>query len=64
MTSGIGEARIPTLIPEVQIKVDYGVGRWSRTYHIFDIDGREIALHEKDACQLAKKILAIAKRKE
>ena len=63
MTTEIGEQKIPPP-PEVKIQVDYGVGRWSRTYHIFDIDGREISLHEKDACLLAKKILAIAKRKE
>ena len=63
MTSGIGEQKIPP-IPEVRIQVDFHPGRWGKVFHIFDLDNREIALHEKEACQLARKILAIAKRKE
>ena len=63
MTTEIGEAKIPSP-PEVKIQVDFRPGRWGKTFHIFDLDNREIVLQQKDACSLAKKILAIAKRKE
>jgi hypothetical protein len=36
-------------------------GRLGKVYHIFDLDNREIALHQKEAVKLAKNILKIAK---
>ena len=47
--------------PEPKITVEYRPGRWGRLYHIFDLDGREIALQQKDACSVARAILRIAK---
>ena len=46
---------------EPRITVEYRPGRWGRIFHIFDLDNREIALHQKDAVKLAKSILKIAK---
>ena len=48
-------------LTEPRITVDYRPGRWSKVFHIFDLDNREIALHQKDAVKLAKSILKIAK---
>ena len=50
-------------IPEPRITVDYRPGRWGRVYHLFDLDGREISLQQKEAIRLAKNILKIAKEK-
>lgn len=50
-------------VPEVKITVDYRPGRWGKTFHLFDLDGREISLHQKDAVKLAQNILKIAKEK-
>ena len=47
--------------PEPKITVDYRPGRWGKVFHLFDCDGREIALQQKDAVSLAKNILKIAK---
>lgn len=47
-----------------RITVDYQPGRWSKVYHIFDLDGREISLHQKDACSVARSILQIAKERK
>jgi len=52
------------IAPEVKIQVDYRPGRWGKVFHIFDLDGREIALHQKEAVKLARSILKIAKGKE
>ncbi len=46
---------------EIQISVTYTPGRWGKVFHIFDLDNREIALHQKDAVKLARNILKIAK---
>ena len=51
---------VPT---EPRITVDYRPGRWGKVFHIFDLDNREIALHQKDAVKLAKSILKIAKER-
>lgn len=51
------------IIPEVRIQVDYRPGRWGKVFHIFDLDNREIVLHQKDAVGMAKSILKIAKEK-
>ena len=48
-------------VPEPRITVDYHPGRWSKVFHIFDLDNREIALHQKDAVKVARNILKIAK---
>ena len=48
------------IAPEVKIQVDYRPGRWGKVFHIFDLDGREIALHQKEAVKLARNILKIA----
>ena len=47
--------------PEVRITVEYHPGRWGKVFHIFDLDNREICLHQKDALKLAKSIQKIAK---
>ena len=52
------------IAPEVKIQVDYRPGRWGKVFHIFDLDNREIALHQKDAMKMARAILKIAKGKE
>lgn len=49
--------------PKVKISVDYHPSRWGEVYHIFDLDGREIALQRKDAVQMARNILKIAGQK-
>ncbi len=49
--------------PKVKIVVDYRPGRWGRVFHIFDLDNREIVLHQKDAVSIARNILKIAKEK-
>ena len=54
---------IPEPTNELKIVVDFKPGRWGNTYHIFDFDGREIALERKDAVRMARRILAIAKKK-
>lgn len=36
-------------------------GRWHITFHLFDLDNREIILRWKDAVKLAKGILSIVK---
>ena len=46
---------------EVRILLEIRPGRWGRTFHIFDLDKREIALQEKDAVRMARTILKIAK---
>jgi hypothetical protein len=48
---------------EPRIMVEHRPGRWGRIYHIFDLDNREIALHQKDAVKVAKNILKIAKER-
>jgi len=58
------EQGIKPAIPETRITVDYRPGRWGRVFHLFDLDGREIALHQKDALKLARSILKIANEKE
>jgi len=52
------------VIPEIRIQVDYRPGRWGKLFHIFDLDGREIVLHQKDALKMARSILKIATEKE
>jgi hypothetical protein len=46
---------------EPKITVDYNPGRWGRVFHLFDLDGREISLHEKHAVALARGIVKIAR---
>jgi len=53
-----------SIIPETRITVDFRPGRWSKVYHLFDLDGREITLPQKEAVRLAKNILKIAGEKE
>ena len=50
--------------PEIKILLEIRPGRWGKVFHIFDLDGREIALHQKEAVKLARSILKIAKGKE
>jgi hypothetical protein len=50
--------------PEPRITVDYRPGRWGKVFHIFDLDNREIALHQKDAVKVARNILKIAKEQK
>ena len=47
------------LISAVKITVDYSPGRWGQTFHIFDLENREIILQRKDATSLARSILKI-----
>lgn len=49
------------LAPEVRIQVDHRPGRWGKVFHIFDLDNREIVLHQKDAVKMARSILKITK---
>ncbi len=49
-------------IPAPRIVVEYRPGRWGRVFHLFDLDGREIALQEKDALKLARNILKVKRR--
>jgi hypothetical protein len=46
---------------EPRIMIEYTPGHWGKVFHIFDLDNREISLHQKDAIKLAKNILKIAK---
>ena len=52
------------MTPEPKITVDYRPGRWGKVFHIFDLDNREIALHQKDAVKVARNILKIAKEQK
>jgi len=54
----------PETILEVKIQVDYRPGRLGKVFHIFDLDNREIALHQKDAVKVARNILKIAREQE
>ena len=63
MTDEAEKQTSAAIIHQVKITVDYKPGRWSKTFHIFDLDGREIALQQKDAIKLAQNILKIAKEK-
>ena len=50
--------------PEVRIQVDYRQdkhGRIGRVFHLFDRENHEVIYSQKDACQLARRILKIAK---
>ena len=53
--------------PEVRILVDYSPrdkhGRWGKIFHIFDTEGGEVKLNQKEALKMAKAILKIAKEK-
>lgn len=49
--------------PKPKITVDYRPGRWGKVFHLFDLDGREIALQQADAVQMARSILKIAGQK-
>jgi hypothetical protein len=51
-------------VPEPRITVDYHPGRWGKVFHIFDLDNREIALHQKDAVKVTRNILKIAKEQK
>ena len=50
-------------IPEVKITVDYHPGRWGKTFHIFDLDNREIVLSQKDAARLARNLTSLAQER-
>ena len=56
------EAADKEKIPEVRIQVDYRPGRWGKVFHIFDLDNREIVLHQKEATAMARKILSISQQ--
>jgi hypothetical protein len=58
------EKTIVGVLNIVRVTVDYSPGRWGQVFHIFDLDGKEISLHQKEATQLARTILTIAKEKE
>ncbi len=58
------EAKSQEMVPEPRITVDYRPGRWGKVFHMFDLDGREICLHHKEAVKLARSILKIAKEQE
>jgi hypothetical protein len=45
-----------------KLMVSYHPGRWGKIFHLFDTDGREIALHQKDALKMARQILKESKR--
>lgn len=49
---------------EIKITVEYRPGRWGKVFHIFDLDNREIALHQKDAVKLAHNILKITREEK
>ncbi len=46
-----------------RLSVDIGKGRWSRVFHLFDTDNREIILDQKGAVYLAKSIIKVAEGK-
>ena len=50
--------------PEIKILLEIRPGRWGKVFHIFDLDNREIVLHQKEAVKMAKAILKITKGKE
>ena len=50
-------------LTEPRIMVEHRPGRWGKVFHIFDLDNREIALHQKEAVKLAKNIIKIAKER-
>ena len=52
------------IAPEVRIQVDYRPGRWGKVFHIFDLDNREIFLHQKDAVKMARSILKITREEK
>jgi hypothetical protein len=37
--------------------VSYNPGRWGKIFHLFDTDGREIVLQQKEALKMARLIL-------
>ena len=50
----------------VEITVEYkpdGHGRLSKVFHLFDPEGREVKLSQKDAVKMAKSVMKIAKEK-
>ena len=49
---------------DIRITVEYRPGRWGKVFHLFDLDGREIVLQQKDAVKMARSILKIATEKE
>jgi len=40
-----------------KITIEVCPGRWGKIFHLFDADGREIALQQKDALKMARQIL-------
>lgn len=55
------ETKTESPLGKLRITVDYNPGRWSRVFHLFDKENKEIALIQKDAVSMAKDILRIAK---
>jgi hypothetical protein len=51
------------LAPQLKITVDFRPGRWGRLFHVFDLDNREIVLHQKDALRVAQQIIKIVKER-
>lgn len=47
--------------PEVRIQVNYRPGRRNRVFHIFDVEGGEVKLTQRDALKTAHRIIRIAK---
>ena len=45
-----------------RLMVSLTPSRWGKTFHLFDRDGREIALELKDATRLARTIIKEAKK--
>ena len=52
-----------TEITEPRITVDYRPGRWGKVFHLFDTEGGEVKLNQKEALKMAKAILKITKGK-
>ena len=42
---------------EPKITIEIRPGRWGKIFHLFDTDGREIALQQKEALKMARLIL-------
>jgi len=67
--AGCGQPRAKCICPETpgnkepRITVDYTPGRWGKVFHLFDTQGREIELHQKEATQMARNIIKIAGEK-
>lgn len=40
-----------------RLMVSYNPGRWGKIFHLFDTDGREIVLQQKEALKMARLIL-------